>query len=208
MPSALALLVVTHPRLPPQIVADELGLLAHHEGEGHAAEAAEAADAAAHAALHHDQPMPPQPAPPTPVAMQQPAAQAAQYQPATARSPPPAAAAAPSPASGQAGQEAARPRATVSAEQSRQMYEGEGLPLDVIAARRGIKASTVVDHLLATAAAGTFSAASWARLSAEVGLGEGGPLLAPAEVALAIAGETVCSSYRSYVSVCGRGGRW
>ncbi|KAI7845193.1 hypothetical protein COHA_001237 [Chlorella ohadii] len=170
-----------------KIVADELGLLAHHEGEGHAAEAAEAADAAAHAALHHDQPMPPQPAPPTPVAMQQPAAQAAQYQPATARSPPPAAAAAPSPASGQAGQEAARPRATVSAEQSRQMYEGEGLPLDVIAARRGIKASTVVDHLLATAAAGTFSAASWARLSAEVGLGEGGPLLAPAEVALAIA---------------------
>ncbi|PRW18399.1 single-stranded DNA-binding [Chlorella sorokiniana] len=129
-----------------KIVADELGLLAHHDGEGgHHAEAAAAADAAAHAALQHEQPMPPQ-------------------------------------------AEVQRPRATASAEQSRHMYEGEGLPLDAIAARRGIKASTVIDHLLATAAAGTFSPASWARLAAEVGLGqEGGPLLAPSEVAQAIA---------------------
>lgn len=46
----------------------------------------------------------------------------------------------------------------------------------------------MVEHLLATTAGGGFN--SWGRLAAEVGLGpEGGPLLAPAEVAHAIAGE-------------------
>lgn len=164
------LLTCCHPPL--QIVADDLGLLALHDSEGgHPPEAAAAADAAAHAALRHEQPMPPQPAPPIPAAPQ---SQPTEHH---------------EPASGPAAPDAQRPRATASAEQSRQMYEGEGLPLDAIAARRGIKASTVVDHLLATAAAGTFSLSSWARLAAEVGLGqEGGPLLSPAEVALAIAG--------------------
>lgn len=99
---------------------------------------------------------------------------------------PPAAAAAPQPTPAPAPQEAQRPRSTPSAEQSRQMYEAEQLSFDEIAARRGIKPGTVIDHLLATAADGRF--ASWGRLAADVGLGQGGGAqLAPAEVAQAIA---------------------
>lgn len=152
-----------------QIIAEELGLLAHEEGGHHHEEgAAEAAEAAAHAALQHEQPMPPPPAAP----------QQAHHEP-------PAAAAAAQPGPAQAPQAAPRPRSTLSAEQSRQLYEAEGLPLDDIAVRRGIKASTVVDHLLATAADGRF--VSWGRLAAEVGVGQGGGVqLAPAEVAQAI----------------------
>lgn len=86
--------------------------------------------------------MPPQPAPPMPPAVQHYQA-AAPYQPALQQPSPPAAA---SPGQGrpaEAAQEAQRPRVTFSAEQSRQMYEVEGLSLDAIAAQRGIKTSTV-----------------------------------------------------------------
>ena len=81
------------------------------------------------------------------------------------------------------------PRLSSSAEQSLLMFQG-GAGLDEIAAVRGIKFSTVVDHLLSAAALGgrDWAPASWTRLAAEVGLGPaGGPWLSPAEVAEAMA---------------------
>lgn len=80
----------------------------------------------------------------------------------------------------------APPRASSSAEASRHMYEGEGRSFDEVAAARGIKPSTAVDHLLACAAAGTF--ASFTRLAAELQLGlPGSAWLSAAEVAEAVA---------------------
>ena len=78
------------------------------------------------------------------------------------------------------------PRYTASAATSRQMYEEEGAGLETVAAARGIKLSTVIDHLLAAAGAGAFS--SWRHLASEVQLGPpGSRWLSPAEVAEAVA---------------------
>ena len=78
------------------------------------------------------------------------------------------------------------PRYTASAAASRQMYEEEGAGLEAVAAARGIKLSTVIDHLLAAAGAGAFS--SWRLLASEVQLGPAGShWLSPAEVAEAVA---------------------
>lgn len=91
-------------------------------------------------------------------------------------------------------QAAAGPRVTPSAETSLRMYEQEGCSVTSIAATRNIKPSTVVDHLLAAAAAGRF-ASSYPRLSAELQLGPpGGQLLSPGEVAEAVADVQVANA--------------
>ncbi|KAL4853411.1 hypothetical protein ACK3TF_005550 [Chlorella vulgaris] len=72
-----------------------------------------------------------------------------------------------------------------SAEQTLHMYQVMGLQLDAIAAARGIKTSTVLDHLITAAGEGAFS--SWQRLGADL-LGPPGSdtWLSPAEVAEAL----------------------
>lgn len=77
-------------------------------------------------------------------------------------------------------------RFSSSAEQSRAMYEEQGMALEAIAAERGRKLGTIIDHITAAASAGALS--SWQRLASDLRLGPpGSPLwLSPSEVADAI----------------------
>ncbi|EFN58382.1 hypothetical protein CHLNCDRAFT_140280 [Chlorella variabilis] len=79
-----------------------------------------------------------------------------------------------------------RPRMSLSAEQSLHMYQQMGLGLEAIAAARGIKMSTVIEHLLAAAEVGAFPTACWQRLASDVCLGASDAWLSPAEVAEAV----------------------
>ncbi|KAL4432781.1 hypothetical protein ABPG77_008107 [Micractinium sp. CCAP 211/92] len=94
---------------------------------------------------------------------------------------------APAPAQRAQQQQQQGPRFTPSAAHSCSLYEEQGMQLSEVAAERLIRLSTVIEHLVAGAAAGRFT--SWARLAGDLQLGppaDGATWLTPAEVAEAI----------------------
>ncbi|PSC72900.1 single-stranded DNA-binding [Micractinium conductrix] len=149
--------VTGEPRWMVKIVAESLALLAPHEGTAEQAAPEEHAVAAEQYAAAHEQ---------------------------AARQAAPAAAG--KAAAGKAAPKGpSKPQFTASAQTTLAMYEREGLSLEAIAARRGLKLSSVITHLAAAGEAGALS--SWQRLAGDVQLGPpGGAALSPADVADAI----------------------
>jgi hypothetical protein len=160
-----------------KVIAQDLALLPTPERQQHEPEQAQELQAAEQHLQHLAPPqsMQPQPAQqPEPLQPSQPPSQPPSSQPPSQQplAPPQ--------------QPQLLPRYTASAATSRRMYEEEGAGLEMVAAARGIKVGTVIDHLLAAAGAGAFS--SWRQLANEVQLGPADSRwLSTAEVAEAVA---------------------